>query len=204
MTMALTRRDAIGAGAFAVGLAMCGGFARAFGSEELLRPPGGQDEARFLANCLRCDRCRSVCPQGCITVARVEDGFANARTPRIDFRKGSCDFCGKCIEVCPTLALVSFDETIDAIGVAVVDERECLAYRATGCKACFEACSYDAVTLVENNRPVVNAALCNGCGTCEFVCPSASLGSYGGSNKRGINVEVSGGRKLDAQEEASA
>ncbi len=190
----ITRREAVLGGAFACGLVACGGLTQAFAGEgAILRPPGGQDKGRFAAMCIRCDRCRSACPQNCISVAHVEDGFVNARTPRIDFRKGACDFCGKCIEACPTQALVAFDESREKIGLAVVDVRECLAYRSTGCKVCFEKCPYEAISLEGNNKPVVDAKRCNGCGLCEFLCPSASLGSYGGSTKRGINVEVCGG-----------
>ncbi len=186
--LSITRRDAVKGAAFAAGLVLCGGALGLTKGDGLLRPPGGQDEARFLAQCLRCDRCRSVCPTGCISVARIEDGIIDARTPKIDFRKGYCDFCGLCLDVCPTTALVSFDEKEEEIGTAVVDEAECLAYRATGCTVCFEKCPYDAVSLSASNYPVVDAARCNGCGACENACPSASFGSYSGSSNRGINV----------------
>ena len=109
----------------------------------------------------------------------------------MDFRRGICDFCGKCIEVCPTAALAPFDERTEKIGLAVVNADECLAYRSTGCKVCYDKCPYDAITLTGDNRPVVDERRCNGCGVCEYYCPSASFGSYSGSAKRGINVEVS-------------
>ena len=194
--MLLTRRNIITGCGSIVGLALVGGAGAALdGDAELLRPPGGQDETRFIANCLRCDRCRSVCPQGCISIAHIEDGIVNCRTPYIDFHKGACDFCNKCIDACPNEALVSFDKDTERIGLAVVDQNECLAFRSTGCKVCFEKCPYEAITLEASNYPVVNESLCNGCGVCENVCPSASFGSYSGSDKRGINVEKKEGSR---------
>ena len=62
-----------------------------------------------------------------VAVAAVGDGFLRARTPVLDFHKGYCDFCGKCIEVCPTGALRSFDETAEKLGVAVVQKPRCLS-----------------------------------------------------------------------------
>ncbi len=192
--MAMTRRQVVAGSVFCAGLLASGGVVSALGGRSLLRPPGGQDEERLLANCLRCDRCRSACPQNCIAVAHVEDGFVNMRTPRLDYRRGICDFCGECLRVCPTQALVPFDETVEKIGIAVVDSQECLAFRSTGCKACYEKCPYEAISLTANDRPVVDEALCNGCGVCEYVCPSTSFGSFDGSQKRGINVEWMGVR----------
>lgn len=174
------------AGMFAVGGA---GVALA-GDGSLLRPPGGQDEEAFIARCLKCDKCRSICPENCLTTCVLENGLVNYRTPRIDFRKGYCTFCNECIEVCPTNALVAFDPAKERIGLAVVDTSECIAYQGAGCHACVDACEYDAITLNETEKPVVHADLCNGCGKCELECPSATYRMYSGSSARGINVEV--------------
>lgn len=172
------------------GMFALGGVGRAFaGSQELLRPPGGQDESRIWAACLRCDKCRSACHLGCIAEARIEDGVVNARTPVVDFHKGYCDFCNRCIEVCPTTAFSSFDPEVDKIGVAVVDVDECVAWRQGGCGKCVDACDYGAIELDDAGHPMVDADKCNGCGKCEYLCPSATFKSYSGSRKRGINVE---------------
>lgn len=172
--------------------ALCavGGTATALaGDGQLLRPPGGQDEARFIGACLKCDKCRSICPEGCLTTCVVEDGLVNYRTPRIDYRKGFCTFCDECIAVCPTKALVSFNPDAERIGLAVVDAQECIAFQKGGCRVCVEACTYGAITLDSIGNPVVDEMLCNGCGRCEFACPSASWRAYTGSKRRGINVE---------------
>lgn len=196
----VTRRSFVSGAVGAVGLFAIGGAATWAGTAEagdssrmLLRPPGGQDEGRFLANCIKCNRCRSVCPRGVVVSALVEDGVAGTRTPALDFHREYCDFCGKCIEVCPTAALVPFDETKEKIGVAAIDPDECLAWAKGSCRKCVDVCPYQALSLDGSNRPVVDEDVCNGCGACEFACPSASFGSYSGSGVRGINVIAGGG-----------
>ncbi len=191
----ITRRGFLIGAAGAAGLFVVGGVAVALDAPEersLLRPPGAQDEVRLLANCIKCDRCRSVCPTGAIVTALVEDGLAEARTPLLDFHRGYCDFCGKCLEVCPTSAIVAFDEAREKIGIAVIDESECVAFRQGGCRVCVDACPYQAISVDGSGRPVVDEAVCNGCGVCEYVCPSATYGSYSGSGARGVNVEARG------------
>jgi ferredoxin-type protein NapG len=188
----ITRRSLVGGAAGAAALVAIGGASKVFaGDEDLIRPPGGQDEARFIGNCIRCDRCRSACPLDVITVAN-NDGFINTRTPKMTFRKGYCNFCGGsllCIKACPTGALVDFDPDTEWIGPAIVDPDECIAFsKAGGCDRCVPACPYDAVSLNERKQPVVDLTKCNGCGYCEYICPSHKFRTYSGSTKRGINI----------------
>lgn len=189
-----TRREFVVGAAGALGLVALGGAGAALATEgELLRPPGGQDEDSFFALCSRCYRCRSVCPEDIVVTATIEDGLLQARTPKLDFHRGCCTFCNKCIDVCPSGALAAFDPDVDCIGVAKIDANECLAFTQRGCDKCVTACEYGAITLDERGCPVVDEAACNGCGLCEYACPSATFGSYGGAKTRGVNV-VRGGR----------
>lgn len=195
----ITRRDLIGGAAGAVVLIALGGGAKmAYGFDErLLRPPGGQDEAHFLATCIRCDRCLTVCPTEVISLANLDHGIVNARTPYLDFRQGYCTFCDgeyRCIANCPTGALLPFDCSKEKIGVAVVSTDLCISYGAAGgCRVCADACEYEAITLDDRGRPTVNADLCNGCGACEEVCPSNVYRDFATSGDRGINVELANG-----------
>lgn len=171
-----------------------GGVGVAFaGGEDLLRPPGGQDENNLFSACIRCDRCRSVCPAGVVGVATIENGFTQMRMPKMDFRRSYCDTCDgeyKCIEVCPTCALLPFDKETQKIGMAVIDYDKCLVYGISGtCSGkCVEHCPENALSFNENNRLILDEDLCWGCGICEFVCPANAYGTYSGTTKRGINI----------------
>ena len=192
----VSRRSVVEGVACAGVVLALGGAVRAFaGTEELLRPPGAQDEQRLIARCIRCDRCREACPTGAIGVGKLADGVLNARTPRMDFRSGACDMCEgryRCAAACPTGAIGAFDQSGDAIGVAVVDVGVCQLYGYSAhCSApCISSCAYGALSLDGNDRWAGDEAACNGCGACEFACPASSYGSYAATGKRGINVEV--------------
>lgn len=198
--MSLSRRSFLaGGGCFAAMFAVGGVGALFPQGRNLLRPPGAQDEIALLGVCIKCDRCRSACPEQVIDVAHIEDGLLRARTPYLNFKKGYCTFCDGeflCARVCPVTAMSTFDPLTDKLGIAVVDEGECLLYRSGSgscSRNCIDACEYDALTLDGSGRLVVDARRCNGCGACTFNCPSSSYGNYTASGKRGINVEVLGG-----------
>lgn len=111
----------------------------------------------------------------------------------MDFHRGACDFCGKCEDVCPAGSILGAHETSSVIGIAEVDQQRCIAWVQGGCEVCVEACPYDALSLDESARPVVNASACNGCGVCENVCPSNTYLSFVGGKERGINVHLTSG-----------
>lgn len=211
----ISRRSlAIGVGSTAA-LLVLGGL-RYAGHNPLKRPPGGQDEAALVSACIRCQRCYEACPQHVIIPARIEDGLLGMRTPELDFSSNTpgeldslryCDFCTaanggtpRCVEVCPTQALflqegATAENTV--LGIAQIDTNQCMAYRDTGCRFCYDACARargDKAAIYLNNtstspRPVVDASLCNGCGACESVCVSLQNGSIAaGAKQRAIVV----------------
>lgn len=203
--MALTRRDFIGVAAATAVLGGTGGLTFLMGNNQLmLRPPGGQNENRLNGLCVKCDRCRSVCPLECISVAHVEDGLLQARTPKLDFHRGYCDFCNRCIEVCPTQALQPFDPSVQKIGVAEVRPERCIAWTNPGsCVKCEEVCRFDAIHFVDG-LPVVDAEACNGCGECEFHCPALVYTSLSSGETRGITVVPAPYAERVSQDERSA
>ncbi len=182
------------------------GGLRYAGHNPLNRPPGGQDESHLVSACIRCERCYEACPREVIAPAKVEDGLLGMRTPMLDFNAGTwCDFCSeengghpRCVEVCPTEALAlpagcslgnpeQGEPGEVVIGVAELDTVTCLAYRLTGCRACYDACAYGAIELKDegtaNPLPSVVADRCNGCGACQVVCLSLSSGAIKGSER---------------------
>ena len=189
-----SRRDFLKiVGGMGVALLGTGAAGKALPAKKMLRPPGGQQEDDFLSRCLRCDRCRSICPTKVICLANVRDGLVNARTPVLNFHQGICDFCSKCMEVCPSGALQFFDPQRDKLGQAEIQPDICLAYDSRGCRLCVDACPYGAISLDAQNLPVVDKEKCNGCGVCENVCPALVLHGFSGSRTqrvRGIKVEV--------------
>lgn len=195
----VSRRDlfaGIGCAAVMLGL---GAGVKYFGDGSLLRPPGGQDEERLLSLCVRCQRCYEACPQKAIVPAALDGGFLNLRTPTVDFHAGWCDFCEEhndgrplCAQACPTEALhVDEDAKREdvVIGEAYLVTDWCLAYRMTRCRECYDACELDAITLDDAVRPHLDLDKCNGCGACEYVCPSLTAGTpVAGATHRAIII----------------
>ena len=182
--MNITRRDFLTAAGGIASFFTLGSIVRFASGDELLRPPGAPDEKSFLARCIRCDRCRGVCPT---SVVGIGESFTAARTPVMNFRLGYCDFCGQCGEVCPTEALRPFDKKNVRIGLAEITDR-CIAWNSGGCTICVEQCPWQAIIFDGQRRPVIDAAKCNGCGLCENVCPALVLRSYLGGTIRGIVI----------------
>jgi ferredoxin-type protein NapG len=138
-----------------------------------LRPPGAIDEARFNALCTRCDRCIEVCPYKSIKPAGL-GSVAGAGTPVIIAREIPCYLCMKCPPACPTGALEPItDKRRVRMGVAVVNEQTCYAFRRILCRTCVDECPLQDEAIVQDAllRPRVTDK-CVGCGICERVCPT--------------------------------
>lgn len=197
--LGMTRRTLCAGVAGTLGLFALGGLG-VLTDKAQLRPPGGQDEARFLGACIRCNKCMEVCPHRIVKPAHIENGFIGMRAPVLNFSESWCDWCKDangghplCEEVCPTEALhlesgATAETTI--LGRAVINTEQCLAYRLVSCRFCYDVCPYEAMVMDEYNRPVVLADKCNGCGACQASCVSLSSGSImHGAHTRAIIVE---------------
>ncbi|VEG99293.1 quinol dehydrogenase periplasmic component [Slackia heliotrinireducens] len=194
---------------FVAGAAGCGamlalGLAKFAPEGDICRPPGAQDESRFIGACVRCGKCLEVCPNGVITPATIEDGIVSIRTPKLNFSRsasqlhgklGWCDHCAenndgiaKCAEVCPSGALsLDDDSSFDTmkLGIAYIERDWCLAWMLKGCTLCKNACPKDAIYFDEHNRPHVDEEGCNGCGSCEQACVSLESVSLGAGDRSG-------------------
>ena len=177
----LSRRGFLAAGCASAAMVGIGGLGVMSGQVDapLLRPPGMDSQADLLARCNRCGRCLQACPYDIVTPLPPGESLVGWGTPTLDFAHGYCDFCMKCVDACPTGALRYGTATEGDIGVAVVVKDACVAWDWAGCTVCADECPVEgAIMLDEHDRPVIQENLCNGCGRCEQVCPTASLRAY--------------------------
>lgn len=181
-------------GGVSLAVAAAAGFAikPLLAEADVLRPPGAVPENDFVARCIRCDRCISICPTNVLEPMGIEEGMVPVRTPKLNFSHDLCTFCDECRIVCPTNAIGNVDpyEPLKGrIGVAVVQDDRCIPFfEVNACGICVEACPYDALEFDANRRPVVDAERCNGCGECVRICPVNVSRSFGGGSTRGIEV----------------
>ena len=151
---------------------------------KLLRPPGIQSEADFMARCVKCGKCIEACPYAALHVAGPANGAA-AGTPCIDAREQACRLCADfpCVNACPTGALRDVADKHDPhMGYARIDEEVCIAYQGYRCEVCYRVCPLidEAITIDFQNRendaihakfiPTIHKDTCTGCGLCVERC----------------------------------
>ena len=199
-TYAGMSRRAFSLGACGAAALLALGGLKAVPTEAQVRPPGGQDEDHLVSSCIRCERCIEACPRKALTPAHIEEGILGARMPTANYDVGWCDFCAesnggspRCVEMCPTQAL-RLEEGAQAettiLGKARIIQDWCRAYRLyNGCRFCYDACPYEAITLDDYGRPVVVTDPCNGCGACQNACVSLQGSAVQGATSRAIIVE---------------
>jgi Fe-S-cluster-containing dehydrogenase component/formate-dependent nitrite reductase membrane component NrfD len=129
--------------------------------------------------CIGCHACTVACkaehdvPLGAFRtwVKYIEKGeFPNTRRYFAVLRCNHCDEA-PCVTICPTVALFKRDD-----GIVDFDNARCI-----GCKACMQACPYDALYIDPDSH---TAAKCNYCAhrteiglqpACVVVCPEQAI-----------------------------
>ena len=150
-----------------------------------ISPPGSISIEHFTSTCTTCHLCVSACPSRVLTPSALEFGLQGIMQPRLDFRKGHCNYdCNICTTICPSGALkpLSVEQKKQTqLGVAQFIKENCVVFTDhTNCGACSEHCPTKAVDMVPfpNNAgkklviPKVNPDICVGCGGCEHACPT--------------------------------
>lgn len=178
-SLPVARRTVLGIGAGAA-LASAARLAHRPASRPL-RPPGAIDEPEFLGLCVRCGNCIRACPTRIIEPSLSEHGMASLLTPILQFRENYCLVdCTKCMEVCPSGALVRLSAEGKAskpIGLPEVDMNVCLLGADRECAECRRWCPHEAIRYVWSESeyalaPQIDPQKCTGCGACEAVCPT--------------------------------
>ena len=140
-------------------------------------PPGAVDRKVFNVKCVACGLCITNCKGNCLSASTNLKRFGQ---PEMDFRRGYCLLgCNySCGHVCPTGAINWIPRLARKnvhMGHAIWKKDLCI--RATDgvqCTACSRKCPVGAIHIVEG-FPVVDKAVCIGCGACEHVCPARPM-----------------------------
>ncbi len=183
MLQKMTRRNFLetGAATVAAGKLTDGGYAPVSEPgvpvrEKPLVPAGAVSLKAFRQKCVGCQLCVRNCPE---KVLRPSFGANRFLQPEMGFEHGYCrPTCSRCGEVCPAGAILPVAKEAKRhthIGRAVWHRERCLAARdGITCTACERHCPVKAITLVKG-IPVVDAAVCIGCGACENLCPARPM-----------------------------
>lgn len=145
-------------------------------ARRVIRPPAALEEGDFTDRCIRCGSCMKTCITNGLQPVMLEAGLEGVWTPQLVPEIGYCDYnCALCGNTCPTGAIrrLSLSEKQKArLGLAEVDRSTCLAWSLNQqCLICERNCPTDAVNGFTAGKPVVDKALCIGCGICQNKCP---------------------------------
>jgi len=151
-------------------------------------PPGAGSLDRFAGACTRCYACVQKCPTQVIRAGTPRAAELGAAfLPVLDMERGVCkQFCSTCTQACPVGALAPMraeEKDRLQIGVARIERGACIAWSdGEHCMVCQEFCPYGAISIAPSEagipRPVVNEAVCRGCGACQNQCPALHHASH--------------------------
>ena len=147
-----------------------------------LTPPGSLSAKNMALRCTGCQLCISECPN---QVLRPSDDLWHLMQPVMSYERGYCrPECNRCSEVCPAGAIKPIETEVKVstqIGHAVWIKKNCIPLTdGVSCGNCARHCPTGAIEMVLSDPddeesaeiPVVNEAICIGCGACENLCPA--------------------------------
>lgn len=138
-----------------------------------IRLPWVISEQTFIDNCTQCGDCLKSCEEKIIV--KGDGGF-----PQIDFTKGECSFCQKCIDVCDQALFVDErQESKTAWQINIEIKNNCLAMNQVVCQSCQDSCETEAISFkyLQSTvpQPQIELDKCNGCGACVAICPQTAI-----------------------------
>ncbi len=138
-----------------------------------VRPPGALEEHAFHDTCSRCGTCVNVCPVQCIKID--PNCIKGEGVPYIDVEAAPCVLCDglRCMEHCPSEALVKTPRDQIDMGTALWNEQSCLRTIGQECTICVDHCpvGHEALDLRDGIIEVKEDG-CTGCGVCHHDCPT--------------------------------
>lgn len=133
-------------------------------------PPWAVDDMQFVKQCTRCSDCLFVCETKILT--KGDGGF-----PVVEFDKGECSFCAKCVEVCKQPIFRPRSEKPWQHKIEI--SSACLTKHRIECRSCQDSCPMGAICfrlqIGSAAQPEVNLDACNGCGACLKSCPKRAI-----------------------------
>ena len=132
-----------------------------------IRPPYNIDKELFESECPTCEGlCKNVCEEKIIIIK-------DDKTPILNFTKGGCTFCQKCLEVCDSGVLVDSEKKVDI--TIKINQLTCMAWQKTICTSCKDPCLDNAINFSGYWYPEIDMNKCTGCGFCLSVCPIGAI-----------------------------
>lgn len=146
-----------------------------------LRPPFAENELEFLLHCTRCNACIDACSYQVLQPLAASAGMHYQDTPVMTLKSNACHLCADwpCVVACPTLALTNENDLIyhkesnrvyPLLSRVSIDTTRCLPYQGPECGACDNSCPIDTALEFTNEKPVIHADQCSGCGLCVHAC----------------------------------
>ncbi len=136
----------------------------------VIRPPWSKSEEQFVDLCNSCRACVDACPEKIISTGA-------GKFPVVDFTKGGCSFCEKCVESCKYNAFEVVSKRPWDLTAKIKDN--CLSKIGVVCQSCSEVCDHGAIefSLQMGGIPGIdlNTENCNGCGDCISICPKDAI-----------------------------
>lgn len=157
-------------------------------SKQEMRLPWVINEAVFTSGCTQCQDCITHCETNIIV--KDEDGY-----PKVDFSRGECTFCNKCIDACeqPLFSgeflanTYNLDESPKPWPVSLEINDKCLAKNNIYCQSCRDECETSVIkfSYVDSSIPVpsLDDNDCNQCGACIKSCPQDAIAFTFETNK---------------------
>lgn len=147
-----------------------------------IAPPGALSLRNLQRRCTSCQLCISACPS---RVLKPGSELDTLMQPVVDYSDGYCrPECNECSQVCPAGAIQPIslgDKASTQVGHAVWVRANCVPLTdGVECGNCARHCPTGAISMVASDPdnpdsvkiPVVNTAICIGCGACENLCPA--------------------------------